>query len=108
MKHALYIIARPDSQFLCCTCVYFLGDILWPEVLMTVMCIQLVHILHVHSSHSPVAMNFWFYMSQHACIPLTSFAQGMNISGYEYYWLITCPCAHEAQVAVLNYIYITR
>ena len=29
MQHAL---ARPDSQFLCCTCVYFLCDILWPEV----------------------------------------------------------------------------
>ena len=24
--------ARPDSQFLCCTCVCFLCDILWPEV----------------------------------------------------------------------------
>ena len=29
MHHAL---ARPDSQFLCCTCVYFLCDILRPEV----------------------------------------------------------------------------
>ena len=29
VQHAL---ARPDSQFLCCTCVYFLRDILWPQV----------------------------------------------------------------------------
>jgi len=29
VHHAL---ARPDSQFLCCTSVYFLCDILWPEV----------------------------------------------------------------------------
>jgi len=29
VQHAL---ARPGSKFLCCTCVYFLGDILWPEV----------------------------------------------------------------------------
>ena len=29
MHHA---IARPDSQFLYCTFVYFLCDILWPEV----------------------------------------------------------------------------
>ena len=26
------MIARPDSQFLCCTCVYFLCDNVWPEV----------------------------------------------------------------------------
>ena len=25
-------LASPDSQFLCCTCVYTLCDILWPEV----------------------------------------------------------------------------
>ena len=29
MQHAL---ARPDSQFLRCTCVYFLCDILWSAV----------------------------------------------------------------------------
>ena len=29
MQHAL---ARPDSQFLFCTCVYLLCDILWSEV----------------------------------------------------------------------------
>ena len=29
VQHAL---ARPDSQFLCCTYVYFLCGILWPEV----------------------------------------------------------------------------
>jgi len=27
-----YTLARPDSQFLCCTHLYFLCDILWPEV----------------------------------------------------------------------------
>jgi len=31
VQHALCIIARADSQFLCCTYVYFLCDIQWPE-----------------------------------------------------------------------------
>ena len=46
------VLARPDSQFLCRTrvyfCVIFCGA-RFSHILMTVMCIQLVHILHVHS-----------------------------------------------------------
>ena len=32
VQHALYIIARPDFQFLCCTRVNFLVYSLWPKV----------------------------------------------------------------------------
>ena len=44
---------RPDSQFLCCTRVYFLCDIFYglrfSHILVTVICMQIVYILHVHS-----------------------------------------------------------
>ena len=39
VQHAL---ARPDSQSLCCACVYVLCDILWPKVQ-----------LHSANSHMP-------------------------------------------------------
>ena len=56
VQHAL---ARPGSQFLCCTLVYFLCDILWPEVQSQSLCMQLVHILHVHSHGDSTKPGLW-------------------------------------------------
>ena len=46
VQHAL---ARPDSQFLCCTRELLFCDLRFSHILMTVMCIQVVHVLHMHS-----------------------------------------------------------
>ena len=52
VQHALYTIARPDSQFLLYMCVLscmiFCG-LSFSHILTTVMCMQMVHTLHVHS-----------------------------------------------------------
>ena len=49
--HALYIIARPESQFLCCTRVLFVWySVAWGSVTSWWQsCMQLVHVLHVYS-----------------------------------------------------------
>jgi len=50
---AIPIVAMSDSKFLCCTRVYFVCDILLPDVpchiLVTIICMQLVYVIQVHS-----------------------------------------------------------